>query len=113
MIRTGRVAWVPTHFQVGDHTVQVIARDITTEFGSQTFTITVAGDMDFDGIADGDDPDRDGDGIDNASDPMPDDTDNDGVSNADDADDDDDGSLIQTRSCSARAPLTRTRTMTG
>ena len=60
-------------------------------------TLNPANDLDEDGILNGDDPDVDGDGVDDASDGMPydenesADTDNDGIGNNADTDDDNDG----------------------
>lgn len=91
--KSGLVTWTPKYNQVDSQPVTVLVRDDATEFSLQSFTIAVKGDLDFDGIPDDIDDDRDGDGILNVSDTYPDDYDNDGDPDETDPDDDNDGLL--------------------
>ncbi len=88
---TNILTWSPVHADIGDYNVILVVRDCRGLYDTQEFTLSVKGDMDYDGTADDADTDRDGDGINNGSDSHPDDTDNDGINNEADPDDDNDG----------------------
>jgi hypothetical protein len=82
----------------GDHTIMFMAVDHAGHSVSQSITLIVDNqDTDSDGIGDLQDPDLDGDGVDNEYDAFPDDhtewydNDGDGLGDNSDADDDNDG----------------------